>query len=69
MEEREKEVEKKKNSSISLKLKGNKFYKSKQYQEALLQYMEALKLSPFDGTNILTNIAQVLLNSLISLKK
>eukprot|EP00604_Paraphysomonas_vestita_P001519 CAMPEP_0174822658 /NCGR_PEP_ID=MMETSP1107-20130205/17506_1 /TAXON_ID=36770 /ORGANISM="Paraphysomonas vestita, Strain GFlagA" /LENGTH=277 /DNA_ID=CAMNT_0016042253 /DNA_START=22 /DNA_END=852 /DNA_ORIENTATION=+ len=58
MEERKKESEKKKNTSTTLKLKGNKLFKAKKFEEALSQYMEALKLSPFDGTAILTNIAQ-----------
>lgn len=68
MEERKKESEKKKNTSTTLKLKGNKLFKAKKFEEALSQYMEALKLSPFDGTAILTNIAQVILYFTIILK-
>lgn len=62
MEERQKETEKKKNTATTLKLKGNKLFKAKKFDEALIQYMEALKLAPFDGTAILTNIAQVIIH-------
>lgn len=60
MNERKKQSEKKQQTATTLKLKGNRYFKAKKYTEALDQYMEALKLAPFDGTAILTNIAQVI---------
>jgi tetratricopeptide (TPR) repeat protein len=59
MNERQRQTEKKQQTANTLKLKGNKYFKAKKFQEALEQYMEGLKLSPFDGTALLTNIAQV----------
>lgn len=58
MKEREKNLKKKAESSDISRLKGNRYYKAKQYEKALEYYMEALKDSPYD-TKTLTNIAQV----------
>lgn len=58
MEERKKQSEKKQQTANALKLKGNRYFKAKKYEEALGQYMEALKVSPYEGTAIVTNIAQ-----------
>lgn len=58
IEERDKATAKKKQNSANFKLKGNKFFKAKNYTEALDKYMEALMLTPYDGTAIVTNIAQ-----------
>jgi tetratricopeptide (TPR) repeat protein len=59
MNARKQQTEKKQQTAMTLKLKGNKYFKARKFLEALEQYMEALKLAPFDGTAILTNIAQV----------
>ena len=58
IEERDKATAKKKQNAANLKLKGNKFFKAKQYAEARDKYMEALALTPYEGTAILTNVAQ-----------
>lgn len=59
MESRRKKSAKKQESSNALKLKGNRQFKAKKYEEALPLYMEALKLAPYEGVAIVTNIAQV----------
>lgn len=59
LEERNKASEKKKQNATALRLKGNKFFKQKLYEDALRSYMEALKLCPYDDVAVLTNIAQV----------
>jgi tetratricopeptide (TPR) repeat protein len=59
MNARKQQTEKKQQTALTLKLKGNKYFKAKKFVEALEQYMEALKLAPFEGTAIVTNIAQV----------
>lgn len=58
IEARDKATAKKKQNSANLKAKGNKFFKAKNFPGALEQYMEALMLMPYDGTAIITNIAQ-----------
>jgi len=58
MKEREKTSKKKQDSAEVSRLKGNKSFQKKQYQEALDYYMESLKILPFE-VKTLTNIAQV----------
>jgi tetratricopeptide (TPR) repeat protein len=58
MEERQKAVQQKQDSAESLRMKGNRHYKARQYEKSLEKYMEALKLCPFE-VKTLTNIAQV----------
>jgi tetratricopeptide (TPR) repeat protein len=58
MEERNKSIKKKQESSEILRLKGNRFFKTKDYAAALDNYMEALKLTPYEAKTLL-NIAQV----------
>ena len=58
MHTRQRAVEKKSDSANIYRLRGNTLYKARQFERALEQYMEALKLTPFD-TKTLTNIAQV----------
>ncbi|KAK1931805.1 Sperm-associated antigen 1 [Phytophthora citrophthora] len=57
MEERQRSQLEKANTAERLKLKGNRFYKKKQYDEAIKIYMEALTASPF-SVAILANLAQ-----------
>lgn len=59
VDKRNQETAKKVQSANGLRLKGNKLFKAGKYEEALASYMEALKNSPYEGTAILTNIAQV----------
>ena len=59
LEEREKKMKIKENNAEVLRLKGNNLYKKKLYSDALVQYMEALKIRPYDN-KILLNIAQVI---------
>ena len=58
MKEREKAVKKKQDSAELSRTKGNRFFKKGDYAAALEQYMEALKMLPYDAKT-LTNIAQV----------
>ena len=58
MEERKKATQKKQESAEVLRLKGNRYFKAKDYTQALNFYMDALKNCPFDG-KLLLNIAQV----------
>eukprot|EP00981_Chlorochromonas_danica_P002153 scaffold428_cov168-Ochromonas_danica.AAC.18 len=58
MEERKKVTAKKQESADILRLKGNRFFKAKDYPRALELYMDAMKETPFDG-RLLLNIAQV----------
>ena len=58
IEERDKATVKKKRTSESSRLKGNKLFKAKKYDEAVEKYMEALSLTPYDGPAIVTNVAQ-----------
>lgn len=56
-EERKKNIQKKQENSDNIRLKGNRYFKAKDYTSALEKYMEALKILPFD-TKTLLNIAQ-----------
>jgi len=58
MEERKKVTEKKQGSADISRLKGNRYFKAKQFPKALESYMEALRESPFDAKTV-NNIAQV----------
>lgn len=58
MEERKKVTEKKQGSADISRLKGNRFFKAKDWARALESYMEALRESPFDAKTV-NNIAQV----------
>ncbi|POM72491.1 Hypothetical protein PHPALM_10782, partial [Phytophthora palmivora] len=57
MEERQRSQEQKARMAELLKHKGNRFYKRKEYQDAIKSYMEALTASPFNVA-VLANIAQ-----------
>lgn len=57
MAERKKSTQKKQEIADGLRLKGNKFFKARDYSRALENYMEALKSAPFDP-KLLLNIAQ-----------
>jgi len=57
MEQRKKMTKEKEESSNILRLKGNRYFKNKDYIKASELYMEALKASPFD-LKLLLNIAQ-----------
>lgn len=58
MDKRKKMTQKKLQSANDLKLKGNRYFKAKKFEDALSQYMEALKQAPYEGVAVLTNIAQ-----------
>lgn len=58
MQERKKGTQKKQEAADALRVKGNKYFKARDYSRALEVYMEALKSSPFDA-KLLLNIAQV----------
>lgn len=58
MRKREESRKQKEEEAEKNRLKGNKFFKAKQFDRACELYMEALKESPFD-VKTLTNIAQV----------
>lgn len=58
MQTREKVTKKKQDSAEVARLKGNRSFKKKEFEEALGFYMEALKVLPYDAKT-LTNIAQV----------
>ncbi|KAE8891837.1 hypothetical protein PF005_g11892 [Phytophthora fragariae] len=60
MEERQRSQEHKARAAERLKQKGNRFYKKKQYEDAIKSYMEALLASPFNVA-VLANIAQCFL--------
>lgn len=59
MEQRKKSLKEKEESSNILRLKGNRYFKNKDYQKALELYMDALKECPYDS-KLLLNIAQVI---------
>lgn len=58
MEERKRTIEKKRESADICRLKGNRYFKNKNYDRALEYYMDALKDCPYE-VKTLTNIAQV----------
>ena len=58
MKKREEESAKKRSSASTLRLRGNKYFKMKNFADALSCYMDALKLLPYDSA-ILSNIGQV----------
>jgi tetratricopeptide (TPR) repeat protein len=58
METRKKATQQKQESADVLRLRGNRYFKNKDFSGALVAYMEALRSCPFDG-KILLNIAQV----------
>lgn len=60
MNERKKGTQKKQEIADSCRLKGNKYFKARDYPRALEAYMEGLKSNPFDP-KLLLNIAQVLI--------
>lgn len=64
IEERDRAQAKKKQNSANLKAKGNKLFKAKQFAEARDKYMEALAITPYSGTALLTNIAQAYIKML-----
>lgn len=58
METRKKTSQKKQETADALRLKGNKYFKARDFPRALEQYVDALKSAPFDA-KLLLNIAQV----------
>lgn len=58
MENRNKALQKKTSSADAERLKGNRYFKAKKFQEALEHYVESLKIMPYDKKTLL-NIAQV----------
>lgn len=58
IEKRNKALSKKKESAEEYRNKGNRYFKKQRFDLALEQYMESLKLLPFE-VKTLTNIAQV----------
>ena len=58
MEERSKAIKEKDKNCDSLRIKGNKLFNKKDFHGALAQYMDAMKLRPYD-IRIIMNIAQV----------
>lgn len=64
MEQRKKTMKEKEESSNNLRLKGNRYFKNKDFQKALELYMDALKESPYDS-KLLLNIAQVNIASFV----
>ena len=50
--------EKKESAATAARLKGNRFYKAKRWEEALELYMTSLKAKPY-AVNTLANVAQV----------
>lgn len=59
MKSRDAANKKKQDSADISRLKGNRYFKKKDFNNALEHYMEALKVMPYD-VKTLTNIAQVL---------
>lgn len=58
MEARKKSTQQKQDNADNLRVKGNKYFKSRDYTRALELYTEALRDAPFDP-KLLLNIAQV----------
>lgn len=50
--------EKKESAATAARLKGNRFYKAKRWEQALELYMTSLKAKPY-AVNTLANVAQV----------
>lgn len=59
-EKRQQALARKQESSDISRLKGNRYFKARNFDRALELYMEALKESPYDAKTLL-NIAQVAL--------
>jgi len=51
-------IAKKQESADISRLKGNRYFKARNFERALELYMEALKESPYDSKTLL-NVAQV----------
>ena len=60
MKERQKKTDKKAESANVMRMKGNNEFKRKDYNTALVHYMDSLKVVPYE-IKTLTNIAQVLI--------
>ena len=58
MKERSKQIAKKQESADVSRLKGNRFYKQKDYETALTYYTDSLKVLPYNISTLM-NIAQV----------
>ena len=58
MKVRNETAKKKQDSADVARLKGNRFFKRKEYDQALEHYFDALKNMPYEPKT-LTNIAQV----------
>ena len=60
MEVREKSKQKKDDTAAATRLKGNRYFKAKKYDDALKLYRESLGVRPYEKTTLL-NVAQVFL--------
>ncbi|KAH8043433.1 hypothetical protein JL721_13138 [Aureococcus anophagefferens] len=60
MEVREKSKQKKDDTATATRLKGNRYFKAKKYDDALRLYRESLGVRPYEKTTLL-NVAQVFL--------
>ena len=58
MEVREKSKQKKDDTATATRLKGNRYFKAKKYDDALKLYRESLGVRPYEKTTLL-NVAQV----------
>lgn len=59
LEARTKVEKENKLKSDNFRITGNNFFKSKHYKDAIIQFMEGIKVTPFD-TKLTLNIAQVI---------
>ncbi len=57
MDERNKKQEKKKESAESCRIKGNRYFKQKKWDQALTEYMDSLKHLPYEAKTLM-NVAQ-----------
>lgn len=57
-EKRQQTIAKKQETADISRLKGNRFFKARNFERALELYMDALKESPYDAKTLL-NVAQV----------